>query len=157
MLTREGGDAGGTNTLSGTSPFSHPRRLLMVIISSWELWQSVSPSGPLWDGDGVTPLPPPTFSTPVVSIWEGRQSSSRKFYGFLVQTELSYFLHHSSVQQGTSRTSWVILKEVNLKRKTSRWSQEPDLLLCSYWATPTLSEDLLCFWSTGRPLNTQFF
>ena len=55
-----GGDAGGTNTLSGTSPFSHPRRLLMVIISSWELWQSVpvSASGLLSDGYVVLVFPP---------------------------------------------------------------------------------------------------
>ena len=85
-------------------------------------------------------LPPPTMSPP-----DGRPPSSGKFYGFLIENKLNWAtLHHSSVRR-TSRTSWVILKEVNLKRKTSRWSQEPGLLLCSFWATPTLSEDLLCF------------
>ena len=85
-------------------------------------------------------LPPPTLSPP-----DGRPPSSGKFYGFLIENKLNWAtLHHSSVRR-TSRTSWVILKEVNLKRKTSRWSQEPGLLLCSFWATPTLSEDLLCF------------
>ena len=66
----------GTNRLSGTSPFSHPRRLLMVMISSWELWQSV----PVVPGQMVMlwPLPPP-------AIPDGHQRASRKFYGFLVE------------------------------------------------------------------------
>ena len=79
-----GGDAGGTNTLSGTSPFSHPRRLLMVIISSWELWQSVLPCVKVMLCESS--LPPPHH----VRWSDGRPPSSGKFYGFQIRNKLNW-------------------------------------------------------------------